>query len=336
MEKSILNEFKGKTILITGGTGSIGLGLVKQLVKCKPRSIRILSNDENSIFEARNHLGKNQVFTFLMGDIRDKDRMNFAMRGADIVFHVAAMKHVDICESDPFETVKTNVMGTSNVLEVALLQNISKVIFISTDKATNPTSTLGASKLLGERLTTKAGSLKGKGKTNFLVVRFGNVIGSRGSVFQIFLNQIKNNEPLTVTDPNMTRFIMSISDAASTILKATYKAKDGEIFILKMPSVKILDLAQEMKNVYKKKMPHAKINSKIIISTVREGERMHEFLTTSDEINFCHSEGNFYKINKIVNKKRINDKELGSETAQKVTGIKLQKIIEELMNEFGI
>jgi len=336
LEKNILNEFNGKTICITGGTGSIGLGLIKQLIKYKPKSIRILSNDENSIFEAKNHLGKNPVFTFLIGDIRDKDRMIFAMKGVDIIFHVAAMKHVDICESDPFETIKTNVVGTSNVLEVALLQNISKVVFVSTDKATNPTSTLGASKLLGERLTIKASSLKGKGKTNFLVVRFGNVIGSRGSVFQIFLNQIKKNEPLTVTDPNMTRFIMSISDAASTILKATHKAKDGEIFILKMQSVKILDLAQEMIKVYQKKIPHAKINSKIIISKIREGERMHEYLITADEMNFCHNEGRFYKINQIANKKRINDKELGSETAEKVTGVKLQKIIEELMNEFGI
>ena len=266
MEKSIIDEFKGKTILITGGTGSIGLGLVKQLTKCRPKSIRILSNDENSIFEARNHLERNSVLTFLMGDIRDKDRMIFAMRGADIVFHVAAMKHVDICESDPFETVKTNIIGTSNVLEVALLQNISKVIFISTDKATNPISTLGATKLLGERLTIKAGSLKGKGKTIFSVIRFGNVIGSRGSVFQIFLNQIKKNERITVTDSKMTRYIMSISDATSTILRATKIAKDGEIFILKMPSVKILDLAYEMKNVYSKKYSYQKVTSEIILS----------------------------------------------------------------------
>src|SRR5574337_869826 len=192
MEKQLLNEFKGKKILVTGGTGSIGTALVKQIVKYKPSAIRILSNDENSIFELKRIVGDNPIFTFMVGDIRDRDRMNLAIRNIDIVFHTAAMKHIDICEQNPFDAVKTNVIGTSNILEASLLEDVSKFILISTDKATNPTSTLGASKLLAERLTLDARSYRGSGKTIFSIARFGNVIGSRGSVFQVFLQQIKN------------------------------------------------------------------------------------------------------------------------------------------------
>src|SRR2546426_5927586 len=213
-KESKLTEFSGKNILITGGTGSIGLGLIMELIKHKPRAIRIFTNDENSIFETRRIIGNNPIFTFMMGDVRDRDRLNLAIRNIDVVFHAAAMKHIDICEQNPFDAVKTNVIGTSNILEASLMENVSKFIFISTDKATHPTSTLGASKLLAERLTLNASAYRGTGKTKFAIVRFGNVIGSRGSVFQIFLQQIRTRSPITVTDARMTRFIMSISQAA--------------------------------------------------------------------------------------------------------------------------
>ena len=185
-KKQLEHEFKGKKILTTGGTGSIGSEVVKQLLQFEPTSIRILTNDENSIFETRMKLGSKPPLTFLMGDVRDKDRIKLAIRDVDIVFHTAAMKHIDICEQNPFDAIQTNVVGTSNLLEAALLENISKFIFISTDKSTTPTSTLGASKLLAERLVLDANSYRGRGKTVFNVVRIGNVIGSRGSVFQIF------------------------------------------------------------------------------------------------------------------------------------------------------
>src|SRR3989338_9419515 len=213
-DKQLLSEFKGKKILVTGGTGSVGTGIVEQLLKYKPNNIRILSNDENSIFELKSKFGNQKNITYMIGDVRDLDRIKLAIRDIDIVFHAAAMKHIDICEQNPFDAVKTNVIGTSNVIEAALLENVSKFIFISTDKATNPSSTLGASKLLAERITQDAGYYRGLGKTVFSIVRFGNVLGSRGSVFQIFYHQLKNEESLTVTDPKMTRFIMSISDAA--------------------------------------------------------------------------------------------------------------------------
>ena len=335
MEKVVKKEFQNKTILVTGGTGSIGLGLIKQLIKCKPKHIRIFSNDENSIVEIKELIGEDKMFQFMVGDVRDKDRLRLAIRNVDIVFHAAAMKHIDICEQNPFDAVKTNVVGTSNILEVAIIENVSKFIFISTDKATNPTSTLGGSKLLAERLTSDASSYVGTGKTKFAIVRFGNVIGSRGSVFQIFQKQIVNGKPLTITDARMTRFIMSISEAAQMILKVTHKAKDGEIFILKMPSVRIEDLAVGMLKVFKKRFTKSSISSKIKISKSRERERFHEFLVTNEEIPYCYDIGNMYKITRTENKNRkINVKEFSSESATRINEKHLHKIINELIDDY--
>ena len=334
IDSNLKNEFKNKVILITGGTGSIGLGIIKQLMNFQPKQIRIFSNDENSIVEVKETIGNNKIFQFMVGDVRDKDRLQLAIRNVDIVFHAAAMKHIDICEQNPFDAVKTNVIGTSNILEASIIENVSKVIFISTDKATNPSSTLGASKLLAERLTLDASSYIGNGKTVFTIVRFGNVLGSRGSVFQIFQKQILAHNPLTVTDARMTRFIMSISDASKMILKVTKIAKDGEIFILKMPSVKIEELARGMLQVFEKKFSNHKINNKIKILKSREKERFHEFLITNEELPYCHDIGQMYKISKIENKKLISINELSSETSKKISKKELEKIINELMDEY--
>ncbi|MEX0764799.1 MAG: polysaccharide biosynthesis protein [Nitrosopumilaceae archaeon] len=331
---NLRKEFKGRNILITGGTGSIGNGLIKQLIKYEPRAIRIFTNDENSIFEAKRIVGDNPIFTYMIGDVRDKDRLNLAIRNADIVYHAAAMKHIDICEQNPFDAVKTNVIGTSNILEAALIENISKFILISTDKATAPTSTLGASKLLAERLTLNASSYKGTGKTLFSIVRFGNVIGSRGSVFQIFFQQIRSGRPLTVTDSRMTRFIMSISEAAKMILQVTNVARDGEIFLLKMPSVKIVDLAKGMIDVFHNRFPNTKPLPSIKISTSREREKFHEFLITHDEQPFCHEVDGMYKISKKRNKKNIDFNQFSSKKAPQITSEKLHDIINELLDEY--
>jgi FlaA1/EpsC-like NDP-sugar epimerase len=333
MEKQLLSEFKGKKILVTGGTGSVGTGIVKQLLKYKPNNIRILSNDENSIFEMRRKFPNETNLTFMLGDVRDVDRIKLAIRNIDIVFHAAAMKHIDICEQNPFDAVKTNVIGTSNLIEASLLENVAKFIFISTDKATSPSSTLGASKLLAERITQDAGSYRGLGKTKFAIVRFGNVLGSRGSVFQIFRDQLKHGKSLSITNEKMTRFIMSISDAASLILKVTNIAKDGEIFILKMPSVNILNLGKTMMSVYKSRNPKSKILP-IKISKLREKERMHEFLITPTEIPFCHEIGTMYKVSKIESKKKISTKDFSSETTNRISEIKLKKIINDLLDEY--
>ena len=334
MAKSLEREFKNKIILITGGTGSIGLGIAKQLAKYRPKEIRLFSNDENSIVESKETIGQNSVYKFMVGDVRERDRLNLALRDVDIVYHAAAMKHIDICEENPFDAVKTNVVGTSNILESAIIEGVKKFVFISTDKATNPTSTLGGSKLLAERLTLDAGSYVKNNKTIFSIVRFGNVIGSRGSVFQIFQNQIKNKKPLTVTDKRMTRFIMSISEAASMILKVTSISNTGEIYILKMPSIKIEDLAKGMVIVYGKRFPNYGNSIKIKISKTRERERFSELLISNDELSFCHDVGDMYKVSKVENKKRLSIKEFDSATAKKITQKKLHKTINELIDEY--
>ena len=333
LEDTIKRQFKNKIILISGGTGSIGTGIVKQLLQCKPKMIKILTNDENSIFESRKLLGEISQIKYIVGDIRDNDRLRLAMRNVNIVFHAAAMKHIDICEQNPFDAVKTNVVGTSNILEASIIEGVSKFVLISTDKATIPTTTLGASKLLAERLTQDASSYVEGKKTIFSIVRFGNVIDSRGSVFQIFYNQLKNNLPITVTDSQMTRFIMSISDAASMILKISLIAQDGETFILKMPSVKIEELAKCMVEVFKKRTNQKNI-PKVKISKVREYERFYEILVTSDEIPFCYDLGDMYKLSKKQSKSILSDTQFNSETGKKISKIKLEKIINELMDDY--
>jgi len=332
ISEKLAKNYKNKTILITGGTGSIGTALAEELIKCKPKAIRILTNDENSIFEAKQILGNNSLFTYIIADIKDRDRIRLAMRNADIVFHAAAMKHIDICEENPFDAVKTNVIGTSNMIEISLLENISKFVFISTDKAVNPTSTLGASKLLAERLTKNASAYKGRGKTNFSIVRFGNVIGSRGSVFQIFHELLKQNKSLVVTDSKMTRFIMSISEAAGLILEVPNIAKDGEIFILKMPSIKISELAKSMIEVYQKNI-NKKNNSTIKISNSRNGERLQESLITEEEIPYCNDMGKMFKISNIQTGKKINSEQFNSATAKKMSKSELNKIIQKLLEK---
>ena len=333
INQKIRNEYKNKIILITGGTGSIGLGIVKKLIHLKPKMIRILTNDENSIFESRKILGELPQIKYVVGDVRDNDRLRLAMRNVDIVFHAAAMKHIDICEQNPFDAVKTNVIGTSNILEASIIEGVSKFVFISTDKATNPTTTLGASKLLAERLTQDASSYVENNNTIFSIVRFGNVIGSRGSEFQIFYNQLLNNFPISVTDSRMSRFIMSISDAASMILKISMIAQDGETYILKMPSVKIEELAKSMVNVFKKRTNQKNI-PKIKISKVREYERFYEILVTHDEIPFCYDLGDMYKLSKKQSKNKLSDKQFNSETSKNISQDKLEKIINELMDEY--
>lgn len=332
LTKEIKNEFHNKTILVTGGTGSIGLELVKQLLLCKPKLIKILTNDENSIFDAYKIIGEHKLIKYIVGDVRDKERCQFTIRNVNIVFHSAAMKHIDICEQNPFDAVKTNVIGTSNMLEVSITQGVSKFIFISTDKATNPTTTLGASKLLAERLTLDAGSSIENSKMIFTIARFGNVIGSRGSVFQIFNQQLRNNLPITVTDSRMTRFIMSISDAASMILKICHIANNSDTFILKMPSVKIEQFAKAIIDVYKKRN-NLKISPKIKISKIRHYERFHELLVTNDEVRFCHDIGDMYKISKEENSKPLRTPQFNSSTASQIDSKKLHQIINELFDE---
>lgn len=275
--------FHRKKILVTGGTGSIGREIVKQLLEFQPEQIRVFSRDDTKQFELEHELRSPENVRFLIGDIRDLNRLKMAMEEIDYVLHVAALKHVAACEYNPFEVVKTNVDGTQNVIEAALARNVERVINISTDKAINPTNTLGASKLLAERIIAAAQSFRGFHQTIFASVRFGNVLGSRGSVTGLFKNQIKNGGPVTVTDPDMTRFIMSIPQAVNLVLKAAWMAQGRETFILKMPATRIVDLAETMIEELAPRYGRTKKDIAIRIIGRKQGEKLHEELMTMDE-----------------------------------------------------
>src|SRR3989338_5094048 len=230
----VAKKLKNKTVLVTGGTGSIGSEIVRQLLKTKARQIRIFSRDEHKQHELQNELGGDTRLRFLIGDIRDKERMDFAFQDVDIVFHAAALKHVSVCEYNPFEAVKTNIIGTQNVIENALRHNVEKVLAISTDKAADPGSVLGASKLMMERLVTAANATIGGKRTRFASVRFGNVLNSRGSVIPIWKKQIDEGKDVTITDLRATRFLMQIPDAVRLVFAALEHMQGGEIFVLKI------------------------------------------------------------------------------------------------------
>lgn len=278
------NLFKGKQILITGGSGSIGTELVYQLLGFEPKIIRILSNDEDGQFNLQQKLKDKKNVRFLIGDVRDKDRIKRAIEGINIVYHVAALKHVPFCEYNPLEAVQTNVIGTKNVIEACLEEpNVELMVNISTDKAANPISTMGATKLLAEKLTTWATFYRPKRKPIFTSVRFGNVLNSRGSIVPLFKEQIKNGGPVTLTDDNMRRFIMPIPESVKLILNASRLAKGGEIFVLKMPAIKIRDLIEAMIKNLAEKYGYKPKDIKIKRIGIRSGEKLDELLMTEEE-----------------------------------------------------
>lgn len=281
--------YKDKTILVTGGCGSIGAWIVKQLLTKDIKELKILDNNEYQLFRTERRLQGNKKVKLFFGDIRDKKQLLNVMTNVDIVFHAGALKHVPLCEFNPFEAVKTNIIGTQNVLETAEEKNVNKVIVISTDKAVNPVNTMGASKMIAERLALNP--VFENSKTKFSCVRFGNVLASSGSVIEIFRKQILNGESVTVTHKDMTRFFMSINEASNLILYAGEKAKGGEIFILKMKSLRIKDLAEVMIN----KLSKGK-DIKIKMIGLRAGEKMTESLLTEEEYPFTSFEDGMYVL----------------------------------------
>lgn len=274
-----MSEFTGKTILITGGTGSIGSELVRQILKTDPKSIRIFSRDESKQYELMEELGYPKNVRFLVGDIRDRERLEFAFRGADIVLHAAAMKHVSISEYNPFEVVKTNIVGSQNVIDAAIKQKVKKVVAISTDKAVHPTGILGTSKLMMEKLFLNAAKYTQKDDTIFSCVRFGNVLWSRGSVLPSWKATAERSGVIKVTSREMTRFFMSKEDAIKLVIKSAALARGGEIFTFRMPSIRLIDLAAVFAKKY---YPGKKI--KIEVIGRRYGEKMHEELLDSSDL----------------------------------------------------
>lgn len=291
----IAGFYRGKTILVTGGVGSIGSFLVRELLKLEPSSVRVLDNNETGLFDLEQALQSDKI-RLLVGDIRDKERLAVAMEGVDIVFHAAALKHVPLCEFNPFDAVKTNVIGTQNVLDAAYNQGVEKVVTISTDKAVNPSNVMGATKLLAERLTVSANSYRGHKRSVFSCVRFGNVLNSRGSVVPLFSKQIHNGGPITVTHPDMRRFFMDIPSAAQLILRAGMLSSGNEIFILKMPVARIMDLAEEMRMLLAPKHGFNPEDIPIEIIGIRNGEKIDEELLILDETSCAYESDDMYLV----------------------------------------
>lgn len=278
--------FKDKVLLITGGTGSFGNAVLKRFLETDVKEIRIFSRDEKKQEDMRIML-KNDKVKFYIGDVRELASIGEAMAGVDYVFHAAALKQVPSCEFYPMEAVRTNVLGTENVLNAAILHKVKKVIVLSTDKAVYPINAMGISKAMAEKLVVaKARNSEG---TVICATRYGNVMASRGSVIPLFVEQLKRGNPITVTDPHMTRFLMSLEDSVDLVLYAFNHAKPGDIFVQKAPASTVSDLAQALKELFKKD------NAVKVIGT-RHGEKLYESLVSREEIAKAQDMGAYYRI----------------------------------------
>ncbi|KAB2920038.1 MAG: NAD-dependent epimerase/dehydratase family protein, partial [Bacteroidetes bacterium] len=266
--------FKNSTLLITGGTGSFGNAVLNRFLHTDIKEIRIVSRDEKKQEDMRIRL-KNDKVKFFIGDTRDYSSISAAMQGVDYVFHAAALKQVPSCEFYPMQAVQTNILGSENVLNAAVASGVKNVIVLSTDKAVYPINAMGMSKAMMEKLMVAKSRLTAKG-TVMCGTRYGNVMASRGSVIPLFVNQIKAGQPLTITDPNMTRFLMSLEDAVDLVLYAFQHAKSGDIFVQKAPASTIMDLAIAVKEVMN-------ADNEIKVIGTRHGEKLYETLLTREE-----------------------------------------------------
>lgn len=273
--------YKGKNILVTGAAGTVGREIVKQLVAFEPAELRLMDNNETEMFFLMEEYGNSNVFCFL-GDIRDRDKLEKLSKDVDIIIHSAAFKHVYLSEYNPFDVVQTNIIGVENVIRAATACNVKQVLFTSSDKAVNPTNVMGTSKLMGERLMTAASAVRNNSSTIFSSTRFGNVLGSRGSVVPLFMKQIKKGGPVTITDKRMTRFVMTIEEAASLVLQSVLISRGGEVFVTKMPVVRIPDLAEAMIKLLAPRYGHKDI--KTIEIGMKAGEKLYEELMSDQEV----------------------------------------------------
>lgn len=280
-------KIQNKILLITGGTGSFGHAVLNRFLHTDHfKEIRIFSRDEKKQDDMRNQL-KNDKLKFYIGDVRDYNSVERAMRGVDYVFHAAALKQVPSCEFFPLEATKTNVFGTQNVIDAAGINKVKKVICLSTDKAAYPINAMGISKALMEKVAVAAS--RNLNDTTVCLTRYGNVMASRGSVIPLFLKQIKENNPITITDPNMTRFLMSLDEAVELVLFAFENGNPGDLFVNKAPAGTIGDLAQALKEL-------CNANNEIKIIGTRHGEKLYETLCTREEMVKAEDMGDFYRI----------------------------------------
>jgi UDP-glucose 4-epimerase len=280
--------FSGKTLLITGGTGSFGNAVLRRFLGTDIKEIRVFSRDEKKQEDMRIQLSNPKV-KFYLGNVRDLDSLLPAMEGVDYVFQAAALKQVPSCEFYPLEAVKTNILGTENVLNAALAKGVEKVIALSTDKAVYPINAMGMSKALMEKLVVAKSRLVDPRKTLFCCTRYGNVMASRGSVIPLFIRQIKEGKPLTITDPNMTRFLMSLDDAVDLVLYAYQNGQQGDSFVQKAPASTIADLARALIELFN-------ADSEVKIIGTRHGEKLYESLMTREEMAHAEDLGGYYRI----------------------------------------
>lgn len=301
--------FNNKVLMITGGTGSFGNTVLKRFLSTEVREIRIFSRDEKKQEEMRIALN-NSKLKFYIGDVRDYDSIYQAMKGVDYVFHAAALKQVPSCEFYPLEAVRTNVLGSENVMSAAIARGVSRVVMLSTDKAVYPINAMGISKAMMEKFMVAKARMQNPGETVLCATRYGNVMASRGSVIPLFVSQLKENKPLTVTDPNMTRFLMSLEDSVDLVLYAFEHGKQGDIFVQKAPASTVSDLAQALKELFKK-------DSAICVIGTRHGEKLYESLISREEMAKAQDMGGYYRI--PADNRDLNYAQFFSEGEEKIS-----------------
>ena len=290
-----MSVFKDKTLLITGGTGSFGNAVLRRFLDSDIKEIRIFSRDEKKQDDMRHALQTNKV-KYYIGDVRNKRSVDVAMQGVDYVFSAAALKQVPSCEFFPMEAVKTNIEGTNNVLESAIEHGVKNVVVLSTDKAAYPINAMGMSKALMEKVAVAKGrELGDNAATTICCTRYGNVMGSRGSVIPLWVDQMEEGKPITITDPNMTRFMMTLDDAVDLVIYAFTHGKNGDLFVQKAPAATLETLAEALKQTYGKVKPeYGKTEVKVI--GTRHGEKLYETLVTREEMVRAEDMGNYYCI----------------------------------------
>ena len=286
MERS---SFTDKILLITGGTGSFGSTVLRSFIKEDFAEIRVFSRDEKKQEDQRHKLNSPKV-SYYIGDVRDYRSVQSATRGVDYIFHAAALKQVPSCEFHPMEAVKTNVLGTDNVLEAALNHGVSRVVCLSTDKAVYPINAMGISKAMMEKVVTAKARAAIGGSTTISATRYGNVLASRGSVIPLFVRQIRNGQPLTVTDPNMTRFVMTLAESVDLVMHAFENGRSGELFVQKAPAVTVYDLACAVREVM------GRPDHPIRVIGTRHGEKLYEALLSREEMAGAQDQGRYYCI----------------------------------------
>lgn len=323
--------YKNKDVMVTGGCGSIGREIVKHLVDLNVKKVRVFDQNEYGHHKLMNELKGYGNVDYINGNIRDYDSLKAAIRGSDIAFHTAALKHLPLCEIDPIEAVKTNVLGTYNLIELAKEYDLDRVVFISTDKTVYPTSTMAATKLLCEKLVLNARTFNSD--TIFSSVRFGNVLASDGSVIPLFIEQMKKNKEITLTDERMTRFFMSIKNAVDLVLKSAMESRGGEIFVLKMRSLMIKDLAESLIEEFAPKFNIRPEDVKIKTIGIRPSEKLYEQLMTEEEIPHAEDLGDRFVIRKNENPNFDNNIDKGfyiSKYNSKLTKEEIKKMFIEI------